>query len=167
MIALLLLVLFVPMERYRPACDSWRKTRFEGPMREAYLGQLTEVLTEEAFGHIRIGDAVFVRFVYPFHYFSDPPTWFSLREFLSNTEWRIAANIADGYGPGGSRIQPPPVLVDLVEKHRAFMSRKFPETDWAHSGYSSGLFYHNCRLIRAAAIRIEDMRPEDLPDLSD
>lgn len=167
MITVLLIVLFAPLEHYRPACDAWREIEFEGPMRDAYVDHLTEALTEEAFGHIRIGNEVFVRLVYPFHYFSNLPTWASLDGFLINTEWRIAANIARGYGPDDSRIKPPPALIELVEKHKMALIRRFPEKDWTDPEYSSDIFFRNCELIRAAAIRIEDMQPEDLPDLPD
>jgi hypothetical protein len=140
MVTVLLIVLFVPLEHYRPACDAWRETEFEGPMRDVYIDQLTAALTEEAFGHIRIGDEVFVRLVYPFHYFSGLPTWSSLYGFLINKEWGIAANIARGYGPGNSRIEPPPALIELVEKHRTALIRKFPEKDGTGPEYSSDIF---------------------------
>jgi hypothetical protein len=167
MIALLLVVLFVPMERYRPACDVWREIRFEGPMRDVYVDQLTEALTEEAFGHIRIGDEVFVRLVYPFHYFSGPPTWDSLHEFLINMEWRIASNIVHGYGPDDSRVEAPPEPVEPEEKHGGGLIRKSPQEGRTSAGRPSSIFRDDCELIRAASIRIENKQPEGLPHLPD
>lgn len=140
---------------------------FTGPMRDAYVGQLVEILEQEGFPHFRIGNEILFRF-------ADSPLFFLVpfskewpHNTLINMEWRVAANVGYGYGPGDSRIEPPPMLAALMEKHRAVFSRNFPEKDWTSPGYSYNIFHGSCELLRAAAIRIEDVRPEDLPDLSD
>lgn len=132
-------------------------------MRGVYVDWLVKILEEEDFSYIRISDEIFVKFFYPFLFMGLSPLWPSLDEFLNNMEWRIASNIAYGHGASGDRIAPPSALIDLVKKHDAFL-RQIPHEEWSQTGYSTRIF-HNCELIRAAAIRIEDMAPEDVPDL--
>jgi hypothetical protein len=136
-------------------------------MRDAYVGQLAEFLESYEFPHFRIGNEVFFRFVdspymlIPFLPFSEE----SPHNILINWEWRIAYNIAGGYGPGDSRIEPPSILLELENVHQEHQRRKYPhvEDTWG----SRGAFYGGCELIRAAAIRIEDMPPGSLPHLPD
>ncbi|HYG85079.1 MAG TPA: hypothetical protein VD978_02370 [Azospirillum sp.] len=123
--ALLLIVLFVPVERYRPSCrEHWNQINLEGPMREEYIGMLTQDMDREGFSHIRIGNEIFVRVLYPVHLFNHAPNWTSLGEFLDNTESKIAAGIAGGYRPDGTRSDPPPALAAMHAKAKALLEEE-------------------------------------------
>lgn len=171
LVAALFVVLFVPVERYRPSCGGmWDPIYFEGSMRDEYVGMLTEALAEEGFFHIRIGNEVFVKLVYPLGFYesqlSARSQWRispigrfeTLHEFLINNEWRIAHAISDGYGPGGRRITPPQPLVDALAEYRRLRGDRYTATAWQSGMHFGG----NCQLLRAAAIRIEDVKPEQL-----
>lgn len=164
-LAVLLVIPFIPLDRYRPSCDDLREIRMAGPMRDVYVDSLTEVLTWEGFLHIRIGNEIFFSLVDSFRIPGVGAIPARLNNLLRNWEWRIASNIAYGYGPGDSRIQPPPILLDLMKKEEERLDEKYPQRkgEWR----PRELFYRNCELIRAAAIRIEDMRPEDLEEFTD
>lgn len=163
--ALLLVVLLVPIEPYRPACGPRRDIRFEGPMRDYYVDVLSRRLEKADFAHIRIGDRIFVKAVYPLYLLNFIPRWNLLEEFLADMEPYIPDLIARGYGADGERREPPQALVDLVRKHAPSL-RDVPVEEWRGVRNFPEIF-HRCEIIRAAALRIEDMSPGDLPDLPD
>lgn len=159
---LLLVVLLVPVEPYRPACGPRRDIRFDGPMRDYYLDVLSKRLEKADFAHIRIGNRLFVKVVYPLYLVNFIPRWNLLEEFLVDMEPFIARLVALGYGADGEWREPPRILVDLVRKHAPSL-KDVPVRDWQDMTTFPDVF-HKCEIIRAAAIRMEDMRPEDLPD---
>jgi hypothetical protein len=163
--ALLLVVLLVPIEPYRPACGPRRDIRFDGPMRDYYVDVLSRRLEKADFAHIRIGDRLFVKAVYPLHLVNFIPRWNLLEEFLADMEPFIPKLMAEGYGADGEWREPPRALVDHVRKHAPSL-KDVPVEEWRDVRDFPGIF-HRCEIIRAAALRIEDMSPRDLPELPD
>lgn len=163
LLVLLLVVAFVPVERYRPSCGGWESRHFfGGPMRDVYVGMITEAMAKDGIPHIRIGNEVFTNLIYPTLLLNYGAEWQSHTEFAMNTEWRIVSNIAHGYGPNETRVTPPPVLVELLAEARAQIEND-PSLDEREKWDAQQLIFDNdCELTRAAAIRIEDMATEDL-----
>lgn len=159
--ALLAVVLLVPLERYRPSCGGWRyRTYLDGPMRDEYVGMLTELLAEEGFLYVRIGNEVFVKLVYPLQAFNRPPKWDSLFTLLINYEWRFARSISAGYGPNHNRINPPQPLLDAMARYQALRGSIKEPGNWEEVWERGRVFDDDCELLRAATIRVEDMDPE-------
>lgn len=164
---LMFIFLYSYLDRYRPGCYRGEKEEMEfaGPMRDAYVGQWVELLEENGLPYRRIGNEIFFRFVDTLGLSDITRSPFSYSDLQLNWEWRVATNIAYGYGPGDSRIEPPPILLELTERHRDHLNRKYPDPEDVQM--RRNIFYENCELIRAAAIRIEDMPPGSLPHLPD
>ena len=149
-VALVLILIYAPIERYRPSCGG-RVIRhyFDGPMREVFVDEMAEAMEHDGFPYVRLGNELFIRVF-------DPD------DFIINTDWKIAQSIGLGYGPGDTRISPPPVLSALMDKVKRIINQDKSLSE-AEKKYEMGvIFRDDCELIRAAAIRIEDMAPEDL-----
>ena len=173
--AVLLVVLFVPVERYRPSCGGmWERTYFDGPMRDEYVGRLTEALTENGFFHVRIGNEVFVKLVYPIYFYesflparspwrlSPVGSFHSLDHFAINVEWRLVHSIIAGYGPNNTRIVPPQPVLDLLARERGQIEADTTVNEETLTWRLDFLTRDDCEVARATMIRIEDMRPEEL-----
>lgn len=160
--ALLTVVLLVPVERYRPCFgDRWYGIYLNGPMRDEYVGYLTEEMASDGFSYIRVGNEVFIKLVYLFHVFNRPPKWDSLGEFLINSEHKIASSIANGYDHKG-RVELPAKLREVrAEANTLFeeeKARRPGERKWKEfSDYA-----YDFELFRATVIRVEDMDPDDM-----
>lgn len=147
-LVLSLIVAFVPVERYRPAC--WihlDRLGFEGRMREDYIAWLTDGLRDEGFAHLRFGDDVFLRLIYPWHWIDPGPHFDTLGNFLLNMEWRYVNSIVSGLRVDGTKGDPPEVLRGLSKR-------------LAESSQSEASAYTDCEVMRAAMIRVEDLRRE-------
>lgn len=144
------MLIYAPIERYRPSCGDWKvRHYFNGPMRQVFVDKMTEAMAEDGFHHIRVGNSNFIRF-------------HDVDDFLINNDWKIAAAIGLGYGPGDSRFTPTPILIDIMDKARHAIEGDPSPSETKKKREMSFLFRDDCELIRAAAIRIEDMAPEDL-----
>jgi hypothetical protein len=160
--ALLLVVLLVPIEPYRPTCGPRRDIRFDGPMRDYYVDVLSRRMEKADFVHIRIGNRLFVKVVYPLYLVNFIPRWNLLEEFLVDVEPFIPDLIARGYVADGERREPPQAFIDIVSTHAPSL-KDVPVEEWRDVRDFPEIF-HRCEIIRAAALRIEDMSPRDLPD---
>lgn len=148
MLVALLVILFVPIERYHPSCRAGRENvQFSGPMREEYIAWLTEGLHDDEFSYLRFGDDVFVRIFYPVRMIGEPRLFETLNEYLINHEWRFVRNIIDGYRADGTRGDPPQVLRGLSIRLK-------------DSGRTDFALFSDCEVMRAAMIRVEDLTPE-------
>jgi hypothetical protein len=149
-VALVLVLYYAPVVRYRPSCGGAAvRYYFDGPMRDVFVDQMTEGMRRDKFPYVRIGNELFIQFF-------DPD------DFLINTDWRIASSIGSGFGPGDTRITPPPALLALVEKAKDIIEHDPSMSEEEKKRKAWTLFGGDCELIRAAAIRIEDMKPEEL-----
>ncbi|HYF86120.1 hypothetical protein [Azospirillum sp.] len=149
-VALVLTLIYAPIERYRPSCGGWKvRHYFDGPMRQVFVDKMTEAMAEDGFPHIRVGNSVFIRF-------------HDVDDFIINNDWKIAEAIGLGYGPGDSRFTPPPILTDIMDKARQAVEGDPSLSETKRKRETNFLFRDDCELIRAAAIRIEDMAPDDL-----
>jgi hypothetical protein len=149
-VALVVTLIYAPIERYRPSCGGWKvRHYFDGPMRQGFVDKMTEAMADEGFPHIRIGTEIFIRI-----YDGD--------DFIINNDWKIAEMIGLGYGPGNGRITPPPILVDIMDEARKTIEDDQSLSEMEKKKERGVIFRDDCELIRAAAIRIEDMAPNDL-----
>ena len=149
-VVLLLVLVYAPIERYRPSCGG-RIIRyyFDGPMREVFVDNMAEAMARNGFPYVRLGNELFIRLF-------DPD------DFIINTDWRVAQSIGFGYGPGTTRISPPPVLTALMGEAKKIIEQDHSFSEKEKKLETTVLFDGDCELIRAAAIRIEDMAPADL-----
>lgn len=122
--SILIIMLLVPLMRYRPACGDWREISFDGPMRSVYIESLIEILDRESIFYIRIGNEIFFRIIDSYEISNISPITNKLYDILKNWEWRIAYAIFHGYGPYDIKIQPPQALLDAMEDHDKYLDRK-------------------------------------------
>jgi hypothetical protein len=149
-VALVLVLYYAPVVRYRPSCGGWAvRHYFNGPMRDVFVDQMTEGMRRDKFPYVRIGNELFIQLF-------DPD------DFIINADWKIANSIGFGYGPGDTRITPPLVLSALMDEAKAIIEQDPSMSEEEKKWETSGMFHGDCELIRAAAIRIEDMKPEEL-----
>lgn len=149
-IAFLLIIDYAPINPYRPSCGGMGvPIYFDGPLRNVFVDKMEESMTRNKFPHLRIGNTLLIRF-------PDPD------DFLINTDWRIAHSIGFGYGPGGTRITPPPVVSALIDKVKDIIEQDQSMSDEKKKREMQLMFEQDCELIRAAAIRVEDMEPSKL-----
>lgn len=149
-IALLLVLVYAPIERYRPSCgDRIIRYYFDGPMREVFVDMMAEAMTQSGFPYLRLGNKLFIRLF-------DPD------DFIVNTDWRVAQSIGFGYGQGATRVSPPLVLTALMDTVTRIIEEDQSLSEKKKKLETTVLFDSDCTLIRAATIRVEDMAPADL-----
>ncbi len=111
LVTLILVLVYAPIQRYRPSCGS-RIIRhyFDGPMREVFVDEMAETMAWFRFPYVRLVSELFIRVF-------DPD------DFIINHDWRVAQSIGFGYGPGDTRISPPPALLALMDKARKIIEQ--------------------------------------------
>lgn len=150
LVALFLALVYAPIQRYRPSCGGMKINHyFDGPMRDVFVDMMTEAMAEDGFHYIRVGREIFIR-LYDFD------------DFILNNDWKISESIGLGHGPGNTRIPAPPTLLLLMKKAQEIIEVDQSLSEFEKKKKIDFLFRNDCELIRAAAIRIEDMAAEDL-----
>lgn len=149
-VALLLILDYAPIVRYRPSCGGLgRPIYFDGPMRDVFVDEMVEGMRRNKFPYVRIGNELFIQL-------SDP------NDYLINTDWRVANSIGFGFGPGDAKITPPLVVSALMGQVKDIIEQDQTMSDDRKKTEIKIMFYRDCELIQAAAIRVEDMNPREL-----
>lgn len=160
--ALMLVLTFLPLKRYVPICGAEHAHVLHGPMREQYVAQLAEAMAREGFRYYRSGDTILVP-VWPIFDGRRHRDW---TNFQLNFPWRMASNTAEGVQIGPHFYRPPSPVLRLLGVEGPYGPYPRPKEGSAAQYGPNYRFVEDCKLFRAAVLKVEAMPSEALPDLN-
>jgi hypothetical protein len=162
LVAVFLVLFVLPVQLYRPNCGFYdeRSLDLEGPLRPEFADYMEGKFRKYDFFHVRIGNHIFIRLLYPLKWYAKHPG-ISFVNLILNTENKDFPYVYDEAGSWGKK-PPPPAIPRIIKEGKAFIQRYDAHREDApgnvHYAWDNAAV--GCYVKYAYVIEVESVPPE-------